>query len=176
MGHSKLDRLVYGILGLSVLVILVGILLSFNPALTDKMKSLFGTTELGEIEFETLIVDTTQDHYLICPEDICLAATANDPGRVYRIKPSLIRERLLSYADSRPNIKLRNLNMNAQQFEFTEQTPNMRLPDIITVRIIDIGGDSSMLAIYSRSVLDSGRPGTNEERATRWLNVLTRNN
>ena len=174
MGNSKLDRFVYGILGLSVLVMLAGVLLTFNPSLTDKLRGVFGVTEMGELDFETLVVDSTQDNYLLCPEDICLSATSNEPANVYRIKPSLIRQRLLAYADSRPYIKLRNIDMDLQQFEFTEQSPNMRLPDIITIRIIDIGGDSSMLAIYSRSVLDSGRPGTNEERVCRWLDILTR--
>lgn len=175
MGNSKLDRFVYGILGLSALVMLAGILLTLNPTLSSKLRDAFGITEMGEIEFESLVVDITQDHYLICPDDICLRATSNELANVYRIKPSLIRQRLLAYADSRPNIKLRNIDMDLQQFEFTEQTPNMRLPGIITIRIIDIGGDSSMLAIYSRSVLDSGRPGTNEERVVRWLEILTRN-
>ena len=174
MPKTGLDKLVYGVLGLSVLIVLLGIVMTFNPETAGALKRFF-TNDAGQpVAFETLVVDATQDHYLSCPEDICLASSPDDTGKVYQIEPGLIRSRLLSYVDSRANIKLRDVNLEIMQFEFTEQSPNMRLPDLITVRIIDIGGGLSMLAIYSRSVLDSGRPGINRERVERWLEELTR--
>ncbi len=169
---KTLNRLLLTTVGVSVVILAIGGLLMLSPTMMERVRSLFGSAEFPVIEFETLLPEENNDHYLACPQILCLDGAADQPSPEFEATASELQARLIAYVDSRPEIRLRNMDPGQRQFYFIEQTGDMRFPDIIVVRLIDLDVALSTLAIYSISPFDNGQAGANERRVRRWLRII----
>ena len=169
----QVDKIVYLVIGLSFLTVMIGGL-ALLPSTSGIISNFIGKTEFPVVSFETLEADPNQDYYIICPEYLCPEGSANMVSARYNASTTEMRARLLSFVDNRPNITLKNIDLNIQQFDFTENVPNSTFPDIITIRIIQNEGGTSSLAIYSRSVIGEGLAGSNRRRVENWLLIFDR--
>lgn len=171
--NSQIDKLVYLVIGISFLTVMLGGL-ALLPSTSGFLKQILGETEFPIVSFDTLNVNNDRDYYLICPEHLCIEGVSNGVSPRYKASSSEMRTRLLSFVDNRPNITLKNIDLNIQQFDFTENVPESSFPDIITIRIVTNGDETTSLAIYSRSVIGDGKAGNNKNRVENWLLVFDR--
>lgn len=170
---SKTDKLVYLVIGLSFITVMLGGL-ALLPSSSGFLKSIVGETQFPIVIFEELQVDQKHDHYVICPDQLCPEGSSNASSPKYKASISELRSHLLSFVDNRPNITLKNINMDIQQFDFTQQVPSSGFPDIITVRIFPNIDGTISLAMYSRSVIGDGVEGANKRRIENWLLIFER--
>ena len=123
------------------------------------------------VRFETLVLASKPNRYLVCPPDLCTAA------RAHRISPRFDR----SADDLRAAFETVVLGSAAvtkmaeseDTIDVVVRTPVVRWPDWVTVRFIPLGENRSTLAIYSRSVYGGSDFGANERRITDWLARLS---
>jgi hypothetical protein len=161
-------------LGLSVLVVIAGALfIAFGP--TDFLKDYVSSNELKEVEFETLKLGTLEDEYLACPEDFCLEATPNIIAPRFTQTITQLRTVLLDYVDRDRTITPQSMDIAKQQFTFLVHDQPKPFPDVVTVRFIDLYGQYSSVAIYSRTEIGKTKKGVNEKRVSRWLALLSKN-
>jgi len=168
-----MNKFLYSSIVLSLLVIVAGaVLIVAGDSLP--LGKIFGTKELEEVNFETLVVSENSGHYLICPDDICRATTPNETPKIYPLTINNLRDRLFRFIDNNPNIDLRSMDLSNAQFEFTENTTKSPFPDVITVRFFRVDDKKSTLAIYSNSIYHNDAT-INRDRVKRWLRALESN-
>ncbi len=165
------DFLRYGAIILSVAVMIAGIVLLY-PGAANFITGSTGRGTLEEIDFETLVLAGEGEEYLVCPVTFCRQAEPHEGPGIYAVPASRMRDILLNYVDSQPDVEIRKLDIINRQFEFIERSPNLRIPDLIAVQIIDLGENRSTLAIYARSFDGAVAPGHNESKIRRWLQVI----
>lgn len=158
-------------IGLSFVIILVGGI-ALLPTTSGFIKNFVGESTFPVVDFNNIKVNNDQDHYLVCPRNLCPEGVADAESPLYRASDQQLRTRLLSFVDNRPNITLKNVDLALKQFDFIEQTPGSSFPDIITVRIIPNSEQTSSLALYSRSVIGEGVEGANKRRIENWLLIF----
>jgi hypothetical protein len=168
-GTKTLNRLLLVTIGISLVILLFGGLLMLSPTMMERVRGLFGAAEFPLVEFETLAPEESKDHFLLCPAGLCLEDAPDRTSPEFTATASELQRRLIAYVDSRPEIRLRDMNLAERQFYFVEQTGSMRFPDIIVVRLIDLDINLATLAIYSLSPFDNDLPGANQRRVERWL-------
>lgn len=174
-GHKVFDIIRITSIGLSIIVLLVGGFFILSDSPSRWFDETFGGGQIPEIDFETLVLPVRSDEYLICPQDLCLDTDPDEFSPEFDIPPEKLRAILLEYADLQVNVRRLRLDLAKQQYDFADQSPTMRFPDIITVRIIDLGAGRSTIAIYSRSVSSFAKKGSNAKRARRWLTMISPN-
>ncbi len=55
---------------------------------------------------------------------------------------------------------------------YVQRTPTLRMPDYISIRLIDLPDGKSTIAVYSRSRYGYGDMGVNKARVELWLNSI----
>lgn len=171
-GTDIVDYVRIGGIVLSIIVMIAGALFLL-PGSGDILKDLVGTREVPAVDFSTLEIPAgSHDYYLACPEDICLAQPPDQTLGVYDISAERLRSRLLAFVDSQPTISFWRMDPAVNQFDFLENDPSMRMPDVITVQTFDLGEGKSAIAIYSRSLHGLAGRGSNQERVQRWLAMI----
>ncbi len=56
---------------------------------------------------------------------------------------------------------------------YAQRTENLKFPDYISIKVIELGENRSTIAIYSRSRYGYGDMGVNKDRVLRWLETLS---
>lgn len=158
----------------SVVVLVIGGLLLL-PGPGQSIRKLFGPGEISAIDFAELVTTGETDEYLVCPLYLCLSTEPDAEPREFDVQANRLRAILLEYIDHQSSVKMLGFDPVHQQFDFSDQDPTMRLPDIITIKIIELGEQRSTLAIYSRSVSGFTRDGANKRRVDHWMNMLRSN-
>jgi uncharacterized protein (DUF1499 family) len=128
---------------------------------------LFGSPDLGPVEFATLRRRATPNDALICPRDICPQAQIDAEPPVFPVPGARLRSLVSEVALAEPGTSL--LDRGPQQDRYLVRTRFMRFPDTVIVQVFDRGQDSSTVALYSRSQIGSSDFGVNRRRIERWV-------
>jgi len=168
---STLDKLIYAVIGMSIFVIVSGlVIVNFWDELG--MDEVFGTGTLPPIDFDTLAVVQNQNHYLACPTGFCPEATADETSPVFLASATSLRDRLIDLSDADNRIELKEMDLRNLQFDFLVYLPQRPFPDVVTIRVYDLGPNESTVAIYSRTLKGVDETGSNRSRVKHWLRLL----
>lgn len=171
-GTDFVDLIRIGGIVLSVMVLITGALFLL-PGSGQFLESIFGREEVAIVDFYELTVPAdAPDHYLVCPEDICLSQTPDQIAPVYDISAGRLRAILLGFVDNQPTVSFWRMDPAINQFDFKEIDPTMRMPDVITVQTFELADGKSTIAIYSRSLHGLADAGSNRRRVQRWLAMI----
>jgi uncharacterized protein (DUF1499 family) len=136
----------------------------------------FGSPDLGPVDFETLRRGSRPNTALACPPGFCRDAKVDiDPG-VFPVPEEELRRRFTEFALSQPRVV--PVYRHAQpglptQDRYVQRTALMSFPDTIDVRFIPLTESTSTLAVYSRSQIGYSDMGVNLARLRLWINSAT---
>lgn len=171
-GTDIVDKIRLGGIILSVIVMITGALFLL-PGTSEYLEGIFGREEVPVVDFYTLSIPAGgPDHYLVCPTEVCMLDAADQASITYDIPAERLRAILLGFVDNQPTISFWRMNPAIDQFDFLENDPTMRMPDVVTVQTFDLGAGKSTVAIYSRSLHGLADEGSNRRRVQRWLAMI----
>jgi len=161
------------IIGISLIVVMVGIG-AYVMVQMGSGESLFGGRggSLPPVEFKALERPYDEASFLLCDKEMCANAATDGPAPRFEVDAQTLRLALIDFADNMPTVNTFRFDPVANQFDFTERLPGESLPSVITVRIIDVDGYSSKVAVYSRTPVGDSNAASHEERVTRWLRMI----
>ncbi|WP_165820229.1 DUF1499 domain-containing protein [Microvirga sp. KLBC 81] len=133
-------------------------------------QSIFGSPDLGAVDFKTLTRRKTPNDALTCPQDFCPNAKPDDEPPVFSLPATRLRVIVSEVVLSQPNTSL--LETSAEQDRFLVRTKLMRYPDTVVAQVIALDEGHSTLALYSRSQIGRSDFGVNRRRIERWLAAL----
>lgn len=156
----------------------VGALAAFS-LITSKEESLlavlyetiFGSPDLGPMDFETFTRASSPNTALACPPGLCRNAVADfDPG-VFDGSDEDLRQRFTAFALGQPRVV--PVYRHAQpglptQDRYVQRSRALSFPDTINVRFIALTDTTSTLAVYSRSQVGYSDMGVNLARIRLW--------
>lgn len=163
--RSKVLRMVSNSL-LVILIILVLVALVFVAYGREKSwTTMFGSPDLGAIDFQTLKNQRRQNQYLLCPDGFCPEAKPAAVSPVFSAPPDDLRAAIIkaALADNRVTQV-----SDGEEIRFVARTNLMRFPDTVSIRVLPAEGGST-LAIYSRSQIGRRDFDVNQARVERWL-------
>lgn len=168
---SLLDFIRIAAIGLSIVVVLLGLGLLFLPP--EQLEKLFDARELPITDFATLERPKSPNSYLLCPPGFCPNAAADAASPAFDFPVEELRRRLLSLVDNDPDVKIYRMDVERGYFDFVARTATMRFPDVITVQLAPLPGERATLAIFSHSIYGHSDLGANRKRIDRWLAIIT---
>jgi hypothetical protein len=156
----------------------LGVILAFSlissreeSVLAHIYEMVFGSPDLGPVDFETFRRSTRPNTALACPPGFCRNATADfDPG-VFPVGDEELRRRITEAALKEPRVipVYRHASPGLPtQDRYIQRSEKMSFPDTIDVRFIPLTETTSTLAIYSRSQIGYRDFGVNLARIRRW--------
>ena len=154
-------------IGLVIVGLGYGLWRGWETGLEQAWQSLFGSPDLGPVEFATLRRRATPNDALICPRDICPQAQPDAEPPVFPVPGARLRSLVSEAALAEPGTSL--IERGQQQDRYLVRTRFMRFPDTVIVQVFDRGEDGSTLALYSRSQIGSSDFGVNRRRIERWV-------
>ncbi len=160
-------------IGLGVLVtVLVGVAIAV--ALIGRERSLelaLGPIDRTAIDFATLDRGQRRNDFLMCPDDLC-AAASDENSPVFDAPVTEMRDRWMAMIDRQPRVELVAADGDALQYDFVQRSQLFRFPDTVTVRFVERSGGGSTLAVYSRAHYGISDFGVNRQRVVDWLAAL----
>jgi uncharacterized protein (DUF1499 family) len=153
-----------------VLLAMVGAFIIVGP---ERVWSLFGPPDLGEISFETLQRRSTPNDALACPTELC-GATSDIVSPLFSTSASDLQLAFSKVIASEERVTKVEANDRDRTERYIQRSRLMGFPDTIVVRFIVRPEGRSTLALYSRSQLGRGDFGVNRARIERWLEKLAK--
>ena len=170
---SSIDTLIFTLVALSVLVVGAGLLLIvFSEDLTED--GLFGSGEMEAVDFETLALTPADNHYLACHEDFCQNARPDEVTEIYPVPVNELRDRLTRFIDSQQRIEVKTFDLPNLHFVFLVYSGSSPFPDVVTVKLYDLGAPRSGVSILSQTLKGEDATNRNQQRVQRWLTILKR--
>ncbi len=157
------------ILAAAVVVAMAGIFVSGRDVFWELIA---GPADLGRVDFATLERPPTPNHYLACPEGLCVNAQLDLASPVYSRSAMQLQVIAREAWSDEPGLEMVASNPELFQDRYVQRTTIMRFPDTISVRFVEMEGNTASLAIYSRSQIGRSDLGVNKERVQRWLSLL----
>jgi uncharacterized protein (DUF1499 family) len=135
-------------------------------------ETVFGSPDLGPVDFETFRRGTRPNTALACPPDFCRNAKADfDPG-VFPVSDEELRQRFTAFVLSQPRVipvyRHERPGLPTQD-RYVQRSKLMSFPDTVDVRFIALSNTTSTLAIYSRSQIGYRDQGVNLARIRLWV-------
>jgi uncharacterized protein (DUF1499 family) len=127
---------------------------------------LFGSPDLGSVDFAALRRRRTPNDALVCPRAFCPDTPDSEPP-VFALPGARLRSLVSEAALMDANTTL--VQSGPRQDRFLVRTRLMRYPDTIVAEVIEQGPSRSTLALYSRSQIGRSDFGVNRRRIERWL-------
>ncbi len=135
-------------------------------------EALFGSPDLGPVTFATLTKTSRPNQALLCPPDVCKAAQPDMIPPVYAVSVDDLRRTFRRTIDMEPRSERVAENGTAHTERYVMRTNLMRFPDTIRVQFIDLGNNTSTVAIYAQAQIGYSDRGVNKARLRRWLQAL----
>jgi uncharacterized protein (DUF1499 family) len=135
-------------------------------------QGLFGSPDLGPVDFGTLERRGTPNDSLAAPRDACPRATPDFEPPAYPVPAERLRPIVSAVIAEEPDTAL--LHGDGDQVRYLVRTRLLRFPDTVDVKVIDLGEGCSTLALYSRSQIGRSDLGTNQRRLRRWIDRVSR--
>lgn len=123
------------------------------------------------VDFATLTRPGSPNTYLVAPPGATRAAPDEAPP-TFDVPAAQLGRRLLDAVAREPRVTQVWTSADRREFQFVQRSALMRWPDVVSVKLIDLDGGRSTLAIYSRSVYGYSDLGVNRARVRRWLAAL----
>lgn len=133
---------------------------------------LFGPPDMGPVEFATLQKTPRPNQVLLCPVDVCKAATPDMMPPVYAVSIDKLRDAFHQIISEEAHTEQVAVDAGRQTERYVVRTNLMRFPDTVCVKFIALDNDTSTLAIYSQAQIGYSDRGVNKTRVQRWLNEL----
>lgn len=137
----------------------------------ERIWSLYGPADLGPVSFETMQRRSTPNDALAAPIELTRARIDIIPP-VFAIDAAGLRRAFARAIATERLLTLVDIDDAIPAERYVQRSERMRYPDTIIVRFVDLPGDRSTLALYSRSQLGSNDLGVNLARIERWLDKL----
>ena len=147
-----------------------GLWRGWEAGLERTWQSLFGSPDLGPVDFAVLKRRPTPNDALICPRDVCLQARPDAEPPIFPVPGLRLRSLVSEVALSQPGTTL--LEKGPEQDRYLVRTRLMRFPDTVVVQVFDRGQDASTLALYSRSQIGRSDFGVNRRRIEHWIALV----
>jgi uncharacterized protein (DUF1499 family) len=139
----------------------------WQTSLDHVWQSIFGSPDLGAVEFKTLVRRQNPNDALICPRYVCSASKPDSEPPIFPFPASRLRALISDVALSEPDTSL--LHSDAEQDRYLVRTKLMRYPDTVVAQVIALDEEHATLALYSRSQIGRSDFGVNRKRLQRWL-------
>ncbi len=156
----------YGVTGIAVIVMALVAL-----RLTAWWDGLLPPGDHRAVRFETLVLTSKPNQYLVCPPDLCTEAKAHQESPQFDRTADDLRAAFETVVLGSEAVT--KMAESEDTLDVVARTPFVRWPDWVTVRFIPLGENRSTLAIYSRSVYGRSDFGANKRRITNWLARLS---
>lgn len=135
-------------------------------------QTMFGSPDLGAVDFATLERRRTPNDSLACPADFCPRAKPDLEPPVYSVSAERLRSIAAEALAREPDTAL--LHSDPNQDRYLVRTRLLRFPDTVNLSVIDLGEGRSTLALYSRSQIGRSDLGANQRRLRRWVDRISR--
>jgi len=156
---------------LAITVAAAGFLLLFGLAAAIVFRAIGQADDPGPVDFATL--EPAPGSTLICPADLCLAASQALPAPVFTISAERLAAKLRRHALGEVGVEESPVE-GADRLRFVRRSLLLRLPDVIDVRIIARSSGAATLALYGRPLVGALDFGANRARMERWIEALSR--
>ena len=133
--------------------------------------TLFGSPDLGPVEFGTLARRSTPNDSLAAAPDLCPARSDVLPPE-FAADAKMLRTVFGTMLTSEANVERVATDDAELTDRYVQRSALMRYPDTVVVRFFDRPNGRSTLALYSRSQIGRNDFGVNRARVERWLGKL----
>ncbi len=154
-----------------ILLLFVGAAIAFFAIGPERVWNAFGDADLGPVEFETLTRCSSPNDSLACPQDICTVESDVSAPR-FAVPVNRLIEAFEVMVSGESDLERVDGDDDPMMRRYVQRTKLMRYPDTINVRFVALDGESSTIALYSRSQLGKSDLGANAARLQRWLTNL----
>ncbi len=145
---------------MSFWLIIVGSILAFGISLAcvfwaagpERVWAMFGAADLGPVDFKNLRRRGTPTDALACPSGFSSAEADIHPP-AFPVDVATLKKALSKALVTERRLTRVDIDDRTHTDRFIQRTEKMRFPDTIVVRFIELPGDRSTVAIYSRSQL-----------------------
>lgn len=155
----------------ATLILSVAVVAAFAIAGPARIWGLFGPADLGPVAFEQLERRATPNDALACPADLC-KALSDMPSPRFAVDARALRAAMENVLATESNVTRVAADEATRTERFVQRSAWLGFPDTIVVRYLELPGDRSTLAVYSRSQLGRSDLGANRARIARWLTKL----
>ena len=153
-------------MGLAGLGLGYGLWRGWEAGLDRVWQSVFGSPDLGPVDFAALKRRGSPNDALICPRAFCSGTPDSEPP-VFALSGARLRGFVSEAALADPGVTL--VQSGPRQDRYLARTRLMRYPDTIVAEVIEQGPNLSTLALYSRSQIGRSDFGVNRRRIERWV-------
>ena len=137
----------------------------------DHIWEMFGTADLGPVDFATLIRRATPNDALVCTASLCQARSDLE-SPIFAKPVSALRTALNKALASEPRITRVAANDAKMTSHYIQRSAVMHFPDTIDARLVGLPDGRSTILLYSRSKIGTSDVGVNRARLRRWLGKL----
>jgi hypothetical protein len=137
----------------------------------ERLWAQFGPSDLGDVDFATLVRRDTPNDALACLPEFC-AAKADIPAPVIA-RP--FGDVFLAVQDAvvhEPGLEQVDADSGQGTLRFVQRSKVMHFPDTINVKVVPTADGGSAVLIYSRSQLGEADMGVNLARVKRWADLI----
>lgn len=139
----------------------------WEAGLEKVWQTVFGSPDLGDVDFPALERRRNPNDALACPKGFCPEAQADFEPPVFPLSVPRLRDIVSEAGLSAPGTIL--AHSGVEQDRYLVRTRLMRFPDTVNVQAIEMGQGRSTLALYSRSQIGRTDFGVNRRRLERWV-------
>ena len=133
---------------------------------------LAGPPDLGPVEFRSLVSPDNRNHFLACPEGLCLDDETDMTSPIYGVDAGRLQVLSREAWGGEPLAEMVAADDFRLRDRYVTHSPIMRFPDTVSVRFIELPDGQSSVAIYSRGKLGEYDFGANRDRVLRWISLL----
>lgn len=137
----------------------------------ERVWSLFGPADLGEVDFATLSRRATPNDALACLPALC-AAQADVAAPEFQRPFADVFRAVQDAVVHEPGLEQVGADAAAGTLRFVQRSRLMGFPDTINVSVVPVEGGGSAVLIYSRSQLGQSDMGVNLARVKRWIGLI----
>lgn len=124
------------------------------------------------IDFASLKRPGSPNTYLLAPDGLCREAKPDGAAPVFGMPAAKLRTEFLSVVIAEPRVSHTLADEGGLYDDFVVRSAVLGLPDLVSVKFLDVGKGQSTLALYARAVFGRWDMGVNRTRTQAWLKRL----
>lgn len=127
----------------------------------------------AEWHIDPLVIErpASPNTFLVSPQSLT-AAQVDREAPIYSANPTLMAKALDDFISAQNSTTRIAGGPEEGWMTYVQRTPNLRMPDYISIKLIDLSEGRSTIAIYSRSRFGYGDMGVNKARVDLWLSSI----
>lgn len=124
--------------------------------------------ESAILDFKSLKLGFRPNQYFVCPAG-WNDAEAHGTAPVFPVPVEVLQEAWDTVIHRQPRVEIRTVDQESRYYELVQRTAFFRFPDTISAILVSLKGQTSTLAIYSRSTYGYSDLGVNKARVEDWI-------